>query len=220
MSDIAQFISYSAGRIKRRLIACRKRLISYIITLRAYRYAKKYYPLSLQIFTHLTVDEKYKLYVLARDVSKMQNAIFLEIGSYLGASAVVIASALSNNSILYCVDTWQNETMDEGLRDTFAEFTENTKTLASRIIPLRGRSEIVASSFDFPLNFIFFDGDHSYEGIKTDVDNWLPKLVNGGIVVFHDSGWAEGVQQVIKDDIMPRCAEYGTLPNMFWAKLL
>lgn len=207
-------------RVARRLAAYRQRFLNFSYTIRARWYEKRYYPQVGKIATHLTPEEKYVLYGLSRDISSQHaNAVFLEIGSYVGASAVTIASAFSNNTSLYCVDTWQNETMPDGLRDTFEEFTENTRHLSSYITPLRGRSEAVAVSFDKTLDFIFFDGDHSYEGIKTDVDCWLPRLVSGGIAVFHDSGWAEGVQRVIQEEILPRALEHGSLPNMVWAKL-
>lgn len=35
-------------------------------------------------------------------------------------------------------------------------------------------------------HLVFIDGDHSYEGVKRDIDNWAPQLVKGGIMAFHD----------------------------------
>lgn len=37
-----------------------------------------------------------------------------------------------------------------------------------------------------PYDWVFIDGDHSYEGAKADFDNCLPMLAPGGVVVFHD----------------------------------
>lgn len=36
------------------------------------------------------------------------------------------------------------------------------------------------------LDFLFIDGDHSYEGVKTDFLNYSPLVRPGGIVAFHD----------------------------------
>lgn len=35
-------------------------------------------------------------------------------------------------------------------------------------------------------DFIFFDGDHSYEGVKSDFTNYCPLLSAGGCIAFHD----------------------------------
>ena len=66
---------------------------------------------------------------------------------------------------------------------------------------------------------MFVDADHSYESVKTDISIWLPKLKEDAIIVFHDTGWAEGVNRVIDEFIRPRARCEGQLPNMYWAWL-
>lgn len=39
-----------------------------------------------------------------------------------------------------------------------------------------------------PVAFCFIDGDHSEEGIMTDLELWPLRLMPGGIVAFHDYG--------------------------------
>ena len=36
------------------------------------------------------------------------------------------------------------------------------------------------------LDFLFIDGDHSYEGVKTDFELYSPLVKKGGIISFHD----------------------------------
>lgn len=36
------------------------------------------------------------------------------------------------------------------------------------------------------VDFLFIDGDHSYEGVKADFENYAPLVRPGGIIVFHD----------------------------------
>jgi len=38
-----------------------------------------------------------------------------------------------------------------------------------------------------PFDFIFIDGDHRYEAVKQDLEDWLPLLTSSGFVSFHDS---------------------------------
>ena len=36
------------------------------------------------------------------------------------------------------------------------------------------------------IDFLFIDADHSYEGAKTDFENYGPLVKSGGIIAFHD----------------------------------
>jgi cephalosporin hydroxylase len=41
---------------------------------------------------------------------------------------------------------------------------------------------------DRSVDFLFIDGDHTYEGVKRDYELWSPLVRSGGIVAFHDIG--------------------------------
>jgi len=186
--------------------------ISYCIHLNVFRSINR-------IPTHLTSLEKAALFEL---VKKTSGSTFVEIGSYLGASSCCIAAGINSSEKdgpLYCVDTWQNDTMTEGHRDTYEEFMNNTKNYADLIIPLRGKSIEIANTFNHTVDFLFIDGDHTYEGVKRDVEAWFPKLNPGALVIFHDIGWAEGVQKIVKEFVTPHACEEGRLPNLYWAWL-
>ena len=168
------------------------------------------------ISTHLTRAEKVKLFELASGSCKP----IAEIGSYVGASSCFLAAGLGpHGGSLYCVDTWCNDAMTEGNRDTFAEFQRNTKAFADRIKALRGTSVEMAERFETKLGLLFVDGDHSYEGVKADWEAWSTHLCLNAIVVFHDIGWAEGVQRVVAEEVAPFATEEGRLPNLYWARV-
>ena len=141
----------------------------------------------------------------------------MELGSYLGASSSFLAlGAKHNKSNVYCVDTWQNDEMSEGLRDTYSEFLRNTKSISKYIEPLRGLSIDMAIQFDKKIDMIFFDGGHSYETVKSDWDAWSPKLKIGSLVVFHDIGWADGVKKVVNENVEPLLLKHEQSSNMYW----
>jgi len=171
-----------------------------------------------KIFTHMTREEKHKLYELALH---SPGKVFVEIGSYLGASSCYIAEAIQSDTSkkLYCVDTWDNEGMTEGARDTFDEFCSNTSSYVDTIVSLRGKSLEVAQTFHLGIDYLFVDADHSYEAVKADMVAWLPKLNSDAIVICHDTGWAEGVQKAADELIMPISITHKTLPNMYWANI-
>lgn len=169
-----------------------------------------------QIFTHTTQPERLLLFEFA----KKTKGNVLEIGSYLGASSCYIAEGLYNTDRkLYCVDTWQNHAMTEGQKDTFSSFNTNTKRYDKNIVKLRGFSGEVSKTANYRFGFGFFDGDHSYEGVKIDWDSWKDKFEPGALICFHDYGWAEGVQKLVAEEIKPIAKEHGELPNLFWARI-
>jgi predicted O-methyltransferase YrrM len=75
----------------------------------------------------------------------------------------------------------------------------------------------VARSFNKRIDLLFIDGDHSYEGVKEDVEAWFPKLNEKAVVIFHDIGWAEGVQKVVAECVRPSAGKEIFLPNLYAA---
>jgi predicted O-methyltransferase YrrM len=177
--------------------------------------------------THLTDRERFLLFTLARECSgrARRSVNMVEIGSYLGASASFLAAGMRNrNDRVFCIDTWANDAMSEGSRDTFSKFLANTSRHSERIVPIRGWSydaEVIEEvrRQALPVDLLFIDGDHSYEGALADWRNYAPMLAPGAFVVMHDIGWAEGVQRVVGDEIRPRVQRESRLPNLWWGQL-
>ena len=169
--------------------------------------------------SHLTRREKVKLFQLSMGAS-----VVAEVGSYLGASACCFGAAMakSGGGQLICIDTWKNEGMREGPRDTWAEFRNNTRKYNHFTITIRGVSAEVAGQVAErveKLDVLFLDGDHSYEGVKADWNSYCKLLDAGSVVIFHDYGWAKGVRKVVHEDVMPCVWQYSSLPNMWWGTL-
>ncbi len=141
-----------------------------------------------QIPTHMKVAELRALYHLSEACSL--NSSVLEIGSYLGASTCYLgAGLLKAGGHLFCVDTWNNETMPEGELDTYREFRHNIGRLKTPVYPIRKNSiELVGDDLRLPLSLVFLDADHSYSAVKHDVEKVIPWIDKNGIVVFHDFG--------------------------------
>ncbi len=175
-----------------------------------------------KIFTHLTIDEKILIHQI---VKSNKNLVCVEIGSFLGASSCFICNAISRKSKLYCIDTWGNHAMkfsesDSEIaneRDTYPEFRNNTLKYRSKIIELREWSNKAfheLQSREKSIDFLFIDGDHSYESVKQDWDLYSSLLKPGAIVAFHDTGWAEGVNKVIRESVTLNARRIADLPNI------
>ena len=172
-----------------------------------------------RIYTHMTIPERILLY--QRGLACPPGASMVEIGSYLGASSCFLAAAAhERRGRVYCVDTWHNNGMTEGRRDTYAEFCYNTRGYAKNIVPLRMLSEEACRRFHGSVHLLFLDGDHSYQGVRTDLECWLPRLEVGGWLLLHDYGWAEGVRRAVKDLVIPiQVGEAKILPNLYSARV-
>lgn len=168
--------------------------------------------------THLTAGEKWLLMELAK---RCTGTTYVEIGSYYGASSCFIASGIrrsQNGGRLFCVDTWMNDAMTEGNCDTYQRFQSNTRSYSSIITPLRSRSSEATELVQNEVDFLFVDGDHSYQGVVTDIQAWFPKLSRDALVVFHDYSWAEGVKKAVEELVKPVERSPGCLvDNAYWA---
>jgi predicted O-methyltransferase YrrM len=147
---------------------------------------------SANISTHMKLEEKLALYeVASRYIGEGK---MLEVGSYLGASSVILAEVISKKSSagrLYCVDTWQNDAMTEGKRPTLEQFESNTSRWSSSIEKVMGNSREVEIPDQGPFDLVFIDGDHSYEGAKSDAARFSGLVRTNGVLVFHDANRAE-----------------------------
>jgi predicted O-methyltransferase YrrM len=129
----------------------------------------------------------------------------VEVGSYHGKSAVNFAHAVrkaGNGAKVYCVDTWRNENIVQAAgEDVFHHFTANTSPYGDVIVPLRGRSEEVGAAWDKgPVDVLFIDGDHTFEGVTRDIEAWAPHLRRGGLALFHDTD-IEGVDRGLRQSM-------------------
>lgn len=95
---------------------------------------------------------------------------------------------------LYSVDAWEtlNQKGDGGFPQDFHDknYTaaiERLKPFGGKSIILKGLSKDMAKNVpDNSCGLIYLDGDHSYNGVWSDLTCWFYKLVKGGIMATHD----------------------------------
>jgi hypothetical protein len=100
---------------------------------------------------------------------------------------------------VYAVDPWS------GSGGVSEAFLHNIRTAGvdKLVFPIPMSSEEAAASFDQPVEFIFIDGDHSYEGVRLDLELWFPKIVEGGVLALHDSIQFPGVARMLEEHVFP-----------------
>lgn len=121
----------------------------------------------------------------------------INLGCYRGGSAA--AFAYENKYDTYSVDVYDTYSVeyDEGKKPSAEAARELWKKLDLTVIQCVGTTDDWAVKLkDIRFGVVFIDADHSYEACKTDYETWLPLVMPGGVIVFHDNN-ARPVQAVL-----------------------
>jgi predicted O-methyltransferase YrrM len=133
----------------------------------------------------LQIDEAALLYRLGRDATTGPIA---EIGRFKGGSTFVFASALPEGVELWSYDfhvALRPDMPGEGL-DAELSAALDRYGLASKVHLLVADSR-TADPPPAPIEVLFIDGDHSYDGAKADFERWGAFVRPGGHLLFHDA---------------------------------
>lgn len=119
--------------------------------------------------------------------------VAVELGTYEGSSAVVLAAALPAGATLHLVDAYEGNALLFGWQGS----ERATKRLMRRAVRDRGgevevvwhvaRTGDVALGWSSPIDLLFIDADHTEAGARADWDGFSPHVVPGGVVAFHDA---------------------------------
>ncbi len=116
----------------------------------------------------------------------------VEIGSYHGRSTVALGTLLAGlrrPATLFAIDPHLGELGGSSLapgEDTWESFSNNVASagLTDVVVPVRSRAEDVC--LDAPVSVLFIDGLHDYPNVARDCLRFEGKVVDGGVVAFHD----------------------------------
>jgi hypothetical protein len=140
-----------------------------------------------------------------------------EIGVFDGQMSSCLLKNAPNLSLIM-VDSWEgdgvayhpdgnydyHQSLPQTYQDSFRRKAEQNVEFANgRTVVLPMRSiEAAKTVLDGTLDFVFIDADHSYEGCKSDIEAWLPKLKPTGLLCGHDyetTGFQFGVKQAVDE---------------------
>lgn len=129
---------------------------------------------------------------LVETVETLKPTIIVEIGTNMGGSLFCFTKVAQQNALIISID------LPEGLggggyplyrSDFYYSFaSKNQKMYLWRLDSHEANtlSKLKETLNGQKIDFLFLDGDHSYEGIKQDFEWYSPLVKSGGVVAFHD----------------------------------
>ncbi|MFD9598710.1 class I SAM-dependent methyltransferase [Kitasatospora sp. NPDC059973] len=152
----------------------------------------------------MPVDEGLALYAAALTAARRTGLPVLEIGTYCGRSAILLAAAAREaGTVALTVDhhrgseeqqpgwEYHDPTLvdqEVGRMDTLPRFrrTLHAAGLEDHVVALVGRSPQIAALWGGRLGLVFIDGGHTDEHATGDYEGWARHLAPEGLLVVHD----------------------------------
>ncbi|HET7875196.1 MAG TPA: class I SAM-dependent methyltransferase [Methylomirabilota bacterium] len=110
----------------------------------------------------------------------------VEIGVMHGVTTALLRSVMDPRGTITGVDPHPAGRLGVSFERLIA-LREIGRPRHGRAVLLRTLSHEAAARWREPIDFLFIDGDHSWQGIERDWLGWSRFLVPGGIVALHDS---------------------------------
>ena len=176
---------------------------------------------------HLLEDEARFLGLLAACVPG--TGTIVEIGSFKGRSTVMLATVTSHYGLspVVAIDPHNSRILldlaNNPEASTYQDFLNsiNAAGVSDYVEPHLAYSTEVAKTWKRPIRVLWIDGDHSYDGVKKDLEGFLPHVEPFGVVAMHDAlNVCPGPIRVFVEDILrsDRFGPAGFVYSIAWAQ--
>ncbi len=129
---------------------------------------------------------------LYEEVCSLHPKRVLEIGTARGGTLYLWAQAATDDATLVSVDLPGGDfggayaACRSELYKAFARSGQSIHLLREDSHQKATLDKVQASFGQEPIDFAFIDGDHTYDGVKSDFYDYGPLVRPGGIIAFHD----------------------------------
>ena len=142
-----------------------------------------------EIFGWWAMQDEREFWPLIEEISKIQPRYILEIGTNHGGSTVFWDQVAGPEGRVVGLDF---KGFEGNIMSMFRpEFCAHTPVSDLRLLKRDSHApetvEEMATLFPEGIDFLFIDGDHSYEGVKQDFEDYSPLVRTGGIAACHDT---------------------------------
>lgn len=162
---------------------------------------------------------------LPEEILKLgDNVTGLELGVWTGHNMGHLLEECSNIKMLYGVDPylpykdWNRYISKDIINNAYKTAINNLNQFKDRSLLIIESSENVALNYKLPiLDFIFIDGDHSFEMCFKDLNLWYSKVKSGGLFSGHDFSLPGVNQAILKFRIENNIKGFfKVIPNDVW----
>jgi hypothetical protein len=125
-------------------------------------------------------------------IALTEPSLLVELGTHYGVSYFAFCQAVKSLALhtrCYAVDTWQGDEQagfyGEEVFEQVQHYNNQVYSSFSRLLRMTF-NEALGHFADGEIDLLHIDGYHTYEAVKQDYENWLPKMSARGVMVFHD----------------------------------
>ena len=131
--------------------------------------------------------------LLFRLVNHFQPGVILELGTSLGISALYMHKAAPKAELI----TVEGDQQTYNFAKRLISSSESAKSVVLRNMYFSDflEKEIAGKIFDF----IYIDGDHTYEATITNFKKLLPHITESSVLIFDDIYWSEEMTRAWKE---------------------
>lgn len=145
--------------------------------------------------------------------------VIVEIGPYMGRSTRALAEA--TYGVVYAIDNW-NAAINAWKPDTNARAAcyKNLEDLLGwkvHLIEHNSQDGVPPGLHGVSADMLWIDGDHSYEAVRSDIQQFAPLVTPGGLVCGHDySSWHPEVMKAVDEAYGERVRSLGIHRSIWW----
>jgi predicted O-methyltransferase YrrM len=114
----------------------------------------------------------------------------VEIGVWEGLTTSSLRRAMPPDAELICIDPYPVGRLGFSTQRIIAT-TEVNRVRNGRVRWIRATGAEAGRRYSSDgggaVDFVFIDGEHSYDGLRVDWETWSPLVARGGIIALHDS---------------------------------
>lgn len=155
-----------------------------------WKFYKPEFPFLVDCADHIWFGHIFFAYDLIRNI---RPATIVELGTYYGTSISSMAQAVKDGNLstkIFAIDCWEG---DEHAGYYGNYVYEHVQALVKKyysqinIFLVRKYFDQALSDFEEQtIDILHIDGLHTYDAVKKDYENWLPKMKPNGVILFHD----------------------------------
>lgn len=139
------------------------------------------------------IQRTWELQSLIGEVRRLRPQVVVEIGTHRGGTLVCWAAVAAPSAHIVSIDMPTDEWTGLGAREEDLTRVRGHLQPSQRLTAIAGDSHARSTEVRLaealkgaPVDLLWIDGDHSYEGVKQDFEMYGGLVRAGGIVAFHD----------------------------------